>query len=271
MIRQGLEFLTAARPLVRHPHRYAIAQRVISELRFRLRNRIPVDYFARLFPEVKPGAPLPAGDITHPFELPYAERFIAASLVSGIQPRTVFEFGTFTGTTTRLLADAAPGARVHTIDLAEGEIAVWEDWIGDVVGLAFRGRPEYADRIVQHRCDSRTFDYTELLGRCGLVFVDASHEYADVLHDSRRALALVAPNGVVLWDDYQTGCDGVVRALNELHAEGIPLARVAHTRLVVHRPGGFPVALPAAHPQPWSDAPDHGRPDRIAAPGPNVP
>src|SRR5574342_468393 len=133
MFRKGVEFIAAAWPLLRHPHRYMIAKRVTDELKFCTRNRIPSDYFTRLFPEVKDGTPLHLGDISHPFELPYAERYMLASIASAIQPRTIFEFGTFTGTTTRLLADSAPGARVHTIDLPGGE-AVWENWIGEVAG-----------------------------------------------------------------------------------------------------------------------------------------
>jgi hypothetical protein len=268
MLREAVEFIAAALPPIRDPQRSKIFKRVTDELKWCTRNRIPVDYLTRLFPEVTNATPLPMGDISHPFELPYAERYVVAGIASALQPRAIFEFGTFTGTTTKLLADSAPGARVHTLDLPENEI-IWEDWIGKVVGLAFRDVAEYSGRIVQHRKNSRQFDYSAFRGRCDLVFVDASHELPDVLHDSRRALELVTPTGVILWDDYQPGLHGVVEALNQLHADGIPLARIAHTRVVAHRPGGFPVSLPQTNPQPWGAAPDHGRPDQL--PGASAP
>ena len=265
MLREGVDFVAAALHLFRHPDRSEILRRVTSDMRWCGENRIPAEYLTRLFPEVKKGSPLHLGDISHPFELPYAERYALSAIATGIEARSIFEFGTFTGTTTRLLADSARGARVLTLDLPSEEI-VWEDWLGEVVGLAFRDAPEYAGRIFLHRKNSRKFDYSELRGSFDLVFVDASHDLPDVLHDSRRALELVAPSGVVVWDDYQPGMEGVVGALNQLHAEGIPLARIAHTRLVAHRPGGFLVKLPSRNPQPWTVAPDHGRPDRISGP-----
>ena len=266
MLREGADFAAAALRLVRHPDRSEIFRRVADDLKWCGENRIPAEYLTRLFPEVKNGSPLHLGDVSHPFELPYAERYALSAIASAIEARSIFEFGTFTGTTTRLLADSAPGARVLTLDLPNDEI-LWEAWIGEVVGLAFRDAPEYAGRIFQHRKNSRNFDYSELSGSFDLVFVDASHALPEVLHDSRRALELVAPAGVVVWDDYQPGFPGVVEALNQLHAEGIPLARIAHTRLVVHRPGGFAVELPERNPRPWTPAPDHGRPDRIPGPG----
>jgi hypothetical protein len=266
MLREGADFAAAALRLLRHPQRYEIFRRLTNDLKWSgEQNRIPAEYLTRLFPEVKKGSPLHLGDVSHPFELPYAERYALSAIASAMEARSIFEFGTFTGTSTRLLADSAPGARVLTLDLPDEEM-VWEAWIGEVVGLAFREAPEYAGRIFQHRKNSRSFDYSGLGGSFDLVFVDASHELPDVLHDSRRALELVAPAGVMVWDDYQPGLEGVVGALNQLHAEGVPLARIAHTRLVVHRPRGFPVALPPRNPQPWTSAPDHGRPDRIQGP-----
>ena len=87
-----------------------------------------------------------------------------------------------------------------------------------------------------HRADTRSFDFSDLLGAADLVYVDASHHYADVLADSRRALELIGDEGVVLWDDYQAAQPGVVAAVSELGAEH-DLAWLAGSRLaVLHRP-----------------------------------
>jgi hypothetical protein len=71
------------------------------------------------------------------------------------------------------------------------------------------------------------------------VFVDASHAYSYVVNDTRLALALVRPGGIVLWHDYVSPahCYGVWRALNELARE-LPLAHVARTSLVAYRRPG---------------------------------
>lgn len=146
---------------------------------------------------------------------------------------------------------------METVDLPADEM-VWEPWVAEVIGLAFEG-PEYAGRIKQHRVNTRKLDYGALDGPYDLVFVDASHEYEDVLHDSRRALEMVSPGGLIIWDDYQPAVPGVVRALNEMLEGGCPIVRIASTRLAVHRPAGLPEVVRV---RPWSPAPDRGRPRR---------
>ena len=258
MLRGTIELMAAAAQCAAAAPRsgqkaIALAQR----LRWLATNRVPVEYLSRLIPGAVTLPPNVRMDFVHHFELPYGERCVLAAIATAVHPRVIFEFGTFTGSTTRLLADAAPMAVVHTIDLPDAELES-EPWIAAVVGSAFSADPSYRGRILSHRCNAQTFDYEPFRGGCDLVFVDASHDYADVAHDSRRALEIMSEKGVVIWDDYQPGLNGVVQALNELHAEGLELARVAHTRLVIHCAGGFPVALPRSNPEPWADAPGYG-------------
>ena len=168
----------------------------------------------------------------HPFELPYGERAILDGLVRHISAQSIWEFGTYTGSSTVVMAGAlAEGGVVETIDLP-GDGAPGRQ--ADRIGEAIRARPDLASRIVQHRCDLRQFDFRAWIGKVDLVFVDASHQYNDVLADSRIALELLSPGGVIVWDDYQAAHPGVVRALTEVGI-GYPLVHVAGSRLVVHR------------------------------------
>jgi predicted O-methyltransferase YrrM len=173
-------------------------------------------------------------NIRHRFELPYGERLVIASIVSVLRPKTVFEFGTFTGATTALIADHCPSdAVIHTLDLPPSSLAgtsVSEDHIG----AKFRGVPHYSSRIVQHRADSRQFDYSSLVGRVDLVYIDGSHKFDDVLSDSRMALAMLSADGAILWDDYQLSAVPVMSALDVL-AKEIRIERVFGTRLALHR------------------------------------
>jgi predicted O-methyltransferase YrrM len=75
----------------------------------------------------------------------------------------------------------------------------------------------YADRVVQLRGDSATFDWSPHYGRAGLVFVDGSHAYDYARKYSETAMRLVKPGGIVLWHDYGVW-PGVTRALEELEA-----------------------------------------------------
>lgn len=226
-------------------------QRVLQHWLYIRDNRIPSRFLAELLPGRLEKAPELPVDISHLFELPYGERAVLAAIVGYLQPSSVFEFGTFTGTTTRLLADVVPAdARVDTLDLPADEI-LWGEWIKESIGRAFRDDPAYAGRIVSHRCNSRRFDFGPFRGACDLVFVDASHEYEDVLADTERALEIMAPRGMIVWDDYQPSTMGVVHALNEV-ARRVPLVRIARSRLVVHAPAHFG-DLPSGNDAPWSE------------------
>ncbi len=73
------------------------------------------------------------------------------------------------------------------------------------------------------------------MGACDLVFVDGSHALSYVLSDSRKALRLVRPGGLVLWHDYRGPMlPGVYEGLNQLARE-LLLVHIAGTSLVAYR------------------------------------
>jgi hypothetical protein len=160
-----------------------------------------------------------------------------------------FEFGTCTGKTAYLWArNMPPDGKVVTLTLAPDQRDAYQgderDNATDVANAleesrftAFRytGTPE-ASRVVQLFGDSKTFDETQYVGQCDLIFVDGSHAYSYVL-DSRKALRMVRLGGVVLWHGYDGTrhcANGVFTALNELARE-LPLEHVAGTTLVAYR------------------------------------
>ena len=190
-------------------------------------------YLTDLFPQLANRSISLSVDVQHPFELPYGERTVLSAIAEILEPVMIFEFGTYSGSTTTLLADAAPRAVVHTLDLPADEI-VWGQDVVEAIGKNFRDRPEYVNRIVSHRCNSRLFDFSPFENRVDLVYIDGSHEFADVLEDSRNALRLLTPRGLIIWDDYQPGCMGVARAIQQI-AKTLPIVRISQTRLSVMR------------------------------------
>jgi hypothetical protein len=168
-------------------------------------------------------------DPRHVFELPYLERAILHGIVRTLQPAVIFEFGTFLGSTTVLLARAAdPECIVHTIDLPRNS-----NTRDDLIGRILHGETNLPCPVVEHRCDLGTFDPEPWLNQAGVVFVDASHEPHDVIRDSRTALRLLRPGGTIIWDDYQPAQPGVVRALNRLSTE-LPIIAIEDTRLALY-------------------------------------
>lgn len=168
--------------------------------------------------------------------MPAAELLAMAAICVLAQPRRVFEIGTYTGETTRVIArNILADARVDTLDLAPDEFA---RRVGRpphyVAGSAFHGTPE-AQKIAQHAVGAGGFDFAPFAGQYDLVFVDADHRYPAVKADSEQALRLARPGGAIVWDDYvwderHPECAGVTTYLNEL-VRDLPIYRIAGTRL----------------------------------------
>ena len=207
----------------------------------------PVVEFLDAYPEAA-GVTVPMGDVTYKvWNMDPMERFCVAAIAQLLRPERIFEFGTFDGATTLLLARSAPEAEVITLDLPPETYAPPEAFgyprspgdrasPHDEVGHEFRGTPEAA-RITQLLGDSRTFDLTEFVGRVGLVIVDAGHGYEEASADTENALRLAGSSGVVIWDDYIPMWPGVMQAVNETAARhGFSVFRLRGTGFAIRDP-----------------------------------
>jgi predicted O-methyltransferase YrrM len=177
------------------------------------------------------------------------ELVVLNGIVRASRAKSIFEFGTFDGRTTRNLAANVPAdGNVWTIDLPQSSmsgLAVPIDrqeqkYVAKLrSGDRYRGTPEER-RIVQLFGDSGTYDFSKLFGSFDFVFVDASHAYQYVINDSLLALQLLGPRGgTIAWHDYGRW-DGVTRALNDLqrrHPDFRDLVKVEGTTLAVLRVG----------------------------------
>ena len=206
---------------------------------------IPERYLTELWPVIANVPAAASMEIGHWWELPYGERSVIDAIVRFVQPAVSYEFGTFSGSTTVLIANAAPGdAVVHTIDVPDDMVV--DDYTHSgisaaMMGAYIRDRPATGASIKFHRQLIEDFDFEPLKGGVQFIFVDASHDYEDVKADSRRALDMLSTDGIIVWDDYLAGMHpGVTRALDELSQE-VSLVRIATTRLVVHARGRFGV------------------------------
>lgn len=191
-----------------------------------------------LYPQVQELV-VPMGDVRfRRSNMDPMEQFVIRALVTILQPRLIVEIGTYDGTTTLALAQSAPEAEIVTLDLppVEAGVATVPDEADHAaashVGACFRGRPE-ASRITQVLGDSRTFDFGPWEGAADLVLVDAGHEYEFVKADTESALRLIRHGGTILWDDYDPGWPGVVRAVDET---GLPIVCFTHTDMAALLP-----------------------------------
>jgi predicted O-methyltransferase YrrM len=151
------------------------------------------------------------------------EQFSLAAICAIHEPKTILEIGTYDGTTTMLLAKAAPRAKILTLDLPEAEAgtATVAEEASNVstggIGRVFAGTAE-APRITQLLGDSRRFDFSAWFDSIDLVLIDGGHDADCAVSDTRNALRLIRDGGVVVWDDYTEGWPGVVHAVDTLPA-----------------------------------------------------
>jgi hypothetical protein len=170
------------------------------------------------------------------------ETVCIAAIIEKVQPRCIFEIGTFKGQRTALFARHAPAnAEIFTLDLEpnsiegmsvkphEGDLPYI---MKDEIGEHFRGLPESC-RVTQLLGDSMTFDFTPFYGKCELIFVDGGHTYPFVKADSSNAFKMLKPGGVILWHDYKLRCSELVLALEEFKPAS-ELFHINETALVVH-------------------------------------
>jgi predicted O-methyltransferase YrrM len=164
------------------------------------------------------------------------ELFALAAIARKFQPKRLFEIGTFDGRTSlNLIANAAPGAEMYTLDLPQSDIAQTELRIktGDrkfidkpVSGTRFLNS-EYAGNIHQIYADSARYDYTHLHNSMDLIFVDGAHSYEYVINDTEKVRPLLRDGkGIILWHDY--GWHEVIKALNEYYAKDAFFANLKH-------------------------------------------
>lgn len=200
--------------------------------------------FTELFPESVENATRPDINIygivdrgRHAWNVRMDEEIMIRLAVTTLKARRIFEIGTFNGATTWAMAQMAePDAQIWTLDLPPEEFDATqgpENFSGSQVGSKFHNTPQAA-QITQLWGDSTQFDYSPYWGNMDFVFVDAAHDYEHGVIDSRTALKLVRPGGVVFWHDFVPGWPGLVHGIFEA-AASYQLTRLAGTSMVAVR------------------------------------
>jgi hypothetical protein len=165
------------------------------------------------------------------------------SIAVAESPQELLEIGTYSGRTTRALAENLPASVVHTVDLPP-DFSVENDPVTGlarddlhlirqrIVGREFHGR-QCERRIVQHLADTAEWDYREA-GRPRLFFIDGDHTYDYCKNDSEKCFALSEGTGVFLWHDCDELHPGVLRMLTEWRQKGRNVVRIAGTALAYY-------------------------------------
>lgn len=172
-----------------------------------------------------------------------------ALIAKHFKPAKAFEIGTYNGLTTLQLALNTPeDTQIFTLDLPPDKRDNTKHHLSELdryvaveflkrfntaVGSYFKGK-SVEHKITQIYNDSATFDFSPYYSKMDLIFIDAGHDYDNKKSDSENALKMVAPNGLILWDNYDDILNpDVTKYLAEL-AEVLPLFHLRGTPLVVY-------------------------------------
>jgi Methyltransferase domain len=159
--------------------------------------------------------PAPASDRT--FTLPtsdsgggmsFQELVILARTTRAMNPKTIFEVGTYNGLSTAVfLLNASSDARIFTLDLPLDAGGTQGSLPADKSLIATRPLASVPQALGLHGyhqllCDSMAFDPSPYLGSVDLGLIDGAHDLLHVHNDTVKMVRMMSENGVIFWHDY---------------------------------------------------------------------
>jgi predicted O-methyltransferase YrrM len=226
-------YLSAVASSVARTSPRALARRPLEQWAGQLIGQHPAVDLSAVTGQISFEAHLGGEETRHAWSLHASDQFILQSLIAARDVKRVFEIGTFNGGTTRIIAECLPDdGIVWTLDLPPTDFDRTQgpkNFTGSDVGREYRTSPA-AGKVQQILADSLEFDVEPYRGQCDLVFIDGAHDYAHGVSDTLKAFELVAPDGVIVWDDFQPYWHGLVRGIYE-GAGANPPRRLAGSNL----------------------------------------
>ncbi len=178
------------------------------------------------------------------------------AIIGKLRPSVVIDVGVWKGNSTIHLAElmrrhGLAGA-VIAVDTFLGSVEHWDRRSGFAGLMPFRhGLPLLYEQFLCNVVRSDTHHWivplaqtsangAELLRRlgvaAGLIHIDASHEYEDVLRDARSYWEILLPGGYLIGDDYSKDWPGVIRAADQFAAEKKVPMMPALPKWIVRKP-----------------------------------
>jgi predicted O-methyltransferase YrrM len=190
------------------------------------RLRLPLIEAETLAPE--------SGDIRFPVsypllageDAPLMDMLFLLNLAKGRQVKRILEVGTYRARTTAAFHLNCPDAAIVSYDIQALD-SPYRRSLLDVPQVQLR-HASFADSSAALRQEP-PYD---------LIFVDGSHRVEMVIADSRIALEILAPGGIIVWHDYRPNDFGnpelrVPEGL-EVIRQTVPVFAVKHTTCAVH-------------------------------------
>ena len=177
--------------------------------------------------------------------LPLHELACLALITKVVQPKQVFEIGTYTGRTALNFAQNSPeDCIVWTLDLPPTEAHTRTNTADDKIKQHIRESIDYKGKEAERKIrtlysNCSIFDFSPYFGKIDMVFVNGAHNYEAVKSDTINALKMVKPNGYVIWHDFANygESNDVTRAvLDTLPSDNV--IQIAMTQLALYLESG---------------------------------
>lgn len=160
----------------------------------------------------------------------------------------IFEFGTYRGKTTYLMAkNSSKDTKIITITLPKNQIDTYKFEEGDnpketenAINESLYESFSYISNLEEKKIeqiyqDSKLFDESKYLDYFDLVFIDGSHTYSYVSSDTEKSLKMIKKGGIIIWNNYIEDSD-VFKYLNHIKKEkNINLKQIPNTALVFYK------------------------------------
>lgn len=144
------------------------------------------------------------------------EAFLLITSCKLVDARKLFEFGTFLGSTTFILAlNSAPDARILTLDLDRNTPLSIPQHEADApltdIRLDAKGELDFAGSSVAHKIttltgDSVRYDFSEYRRQMDWIFIDGGHDLVSVRSDTENAFRMINVEKLscIAWHDYRS-------------------------------------------------------------------
>lgn len=177
-------------------------------------------------------------------------------IVRGLRPGVIIDVGAWKGASTIYLADLMKrnglAGTVIAVDTFLGSVEHWDKNSGFAGLIPHRfGMPllyeQFLSNIIRCGAQDRVVPLAMtsagagvLLRRlgiqAGLIHIDASHDYEDVLRDARTYWEILAPGGFIVGDDYNQDWPDVIKAANQFAAEKVVALMNSAPKWIVRKP-----------------------------------
>jgi len=171
------------------------------------------------------------------------ESIMLLKLMRCVDPAHIFEFGTYSGKTTRLFLDnikdnGATADRIYTLDLPDLEGVSFQatDKLLAERSMSLSRKYTLSPRrswVTQIYQDSMYLDVSPYLRKFQFIFIDANHEQSYVQKDTENAFKMVASEpACIAWHDYGNPLfGGLTQYLDDL-SNDVDLYHIEDTMLV---------------------------------------